>query len=299
MKLYISPFTDPYINLAAEQQLFRTETEALYLWQNRNCIIAGRNQNLYIEADMQYAKFEDILPVRRLTGGGTVYHDLGNLNYSFITKEEDVEKMRYTVIQVLQRNGISAVYSGRNDLLVCGRKCGGTAWLYDEGKVLYHGTLLVNTNLEQMKRVLTPAKLKLRSKAIPSTRSRVINLSEINSDISVNKLIQSFEDYFQCTCIPICLDEQIRKDAESLSDREWIFGECPSYEAVHEVKIDDGIIQVCLSISDGRIADIQVYHDLMDTDSTMNLAVLKGVVYNPASICDKIIGIVKRDREDV
>ncbi len=266
---YRSVTDDPYINIALEEKLFRERKRTVFLWVNRECVIAGRNQNFLAEADLVFAKKNNILPVRRYTGGGCVFHDHGNLNYSFIIPEEEQTQSLNLVLEVLREAGVPAQLSGRNDLMAAGRKCGGTAWQYDEGWMLFHGTILVDTDLAKMTRVLTPPALKLRGKGIESVRSRVVNLKELCPDISVETLRARFETHFG-THIPemrvkeICGQPDITAEAAHLRSRQWLLGEEPEYETGYDIKTDRGILHIELCIRSGYISDVKSSHDYMD-----------------------------------
>ena len=190
MICYENPSFDPAWNMAAEEALLaEAGQEPLFLlWQNSPAVILGRHQNARREVDLAYAQQEGISVIRRLSGGGTVYHDAGNLNYTFILPRRGGESKTVSsdefrlwskpVLDVLRGMGVDAEFSGRNDLTVGGRKISGTAQARFRGHLLHHGTLLVSTDFGRMSRVLRVDSEKLRGKGVPSVRSRVANLSE-------------------------------------------------------------------------------------------------------------------------
>lgn len=188
--IYLSREIDPYFNIAAEYQLFleAKEEAALFLWQNSPAVIIGRNQNIYAECDLNYLEEMKILPVRRFSGGGAVFQDLGNVNFTFITQEKDADTEKFlSVIQnAVASLGINCTFSGRNDLLYEGKKFSGHAYYADNGNYLYHGTVMVDVDMDILSGVLRPSFVKLQSKGIASVRSRVINLSQINSEITID-----------------------------------------------------------------------------------------------------------------
>ncbi|MBO4411698.1 MAG: lipoate--protein ligase [Lachnospiraceae bacterium] len=193
MRLILTNSLDPYYNLACEEYYFRdTEDDVFMLWQNRPTVVIGRNQNLYDEVDLSYTEKEGIEVVRRITGGGAVYHDLGNVNYSFITSREkaavlDFDYFTRPIRDTLLSLGIEAVLSGRNDLVVSAPdgsflKFSGNAETATDRRILSHGTLLFDSDLGVLSKALKPDPEKLKKRAIQSVRSRVTNLKPLVSD---------------------------------------------------------------------------------------------------------------------
>ena len=187
--------TDPTWNLALESWLFDRQTEEtiLYLWQNAPCVIIGRNQSAAREADLELARQLAVPVIRRQTGGGAVWHDLGNLNFTYITNEDDDPDTPYAaflqpLMEVLAGQGIPVAFNGRNDLCVADRKVSGSAARLRGGRLLHHGTLLVCSNLTRMTQLLTPDADKLQRNGVRSVRSRVANLSEFAPELTVEKL---------------------------------------------------------------------------------------------------------------
>ena len=197
--------TYPYQNLAVEEYLLLHcgENECiLYLWQNRNTIVIGRNQNAWKECLVSKLEEENGFLVRRLSGGGAVYHDLGNLNFTFLVRKPnyDLNKQLDVILRAVQKLGVHAEKSGRNDILVDGHKFSGNAF-YEQGDYCYHhGTLMVNVNLSELSKYLTVSKEKLQSKGVDSVRARVANLSEyapnMTMDLLREKLLEAFEEVY-------------------------------------------------------------------------------------------------------
>lgn len=185
--------TDPYENLALEQTLLERVREnacILYLWQNARTVVIGRNQNPWKECRTALLEEEGGHLARRLSGGGAVFHDLGNLNFTFLMREADYDLDRQlTVIETACRSlGIPVERSGRNDLLADGRKFSGNAFYHHNGRAYHHGTLMVDVDLEMVQRYLSPSKAKLAAKGVDSVRSRVVNLREFLPDLTVERL---------------------------------------------------------------------------------------------------------------
>ncbi|MCF0150049.1 MAG: lipoate--protein ligase, partial [Firmicutes bacterium] len=201
LQVYKSISTDPYRNLAIEEYLLDSVKKnccILYLWQNKNTVVIGKNQNGWKECRTELLKEEGGLLARRLSGGGAVFHDLGNLNFTFLVNTEDYDVDRQlTVIQnACHLLGIDARRSGRNDLLCMERKFSGNAFYKTKEKCYHHGTLLLHADTEKMSRYLNPSAAKLKAKGVDSVRSRVLNLCEVKPDLTVDAmmsaLIQSF-----------------------------------------------------------------------------------------------------------
>lgn len=225
--------TNPYKNLASEYayyQALEKDDIIFLLWQNSSCVVMGRNQNIYREVDLSFLKEKNILPVRRFTGGGAVYHDLGNLNFTFISSKENksMDKWMEIILDALNASGIKAKLDGRNDLIVKGKKISGMAWLEDDKKFMIHGTLMVDLDLEMLVKSLTPDMTKFTGKGIKSVRSRVCNLKEINPDLSIKILKENLVLAFK-KAYPNALekDHQINtleeKTYQKISKKDWIY----------------------------------------------------------------------------
>ncbi|NCD04843.1 MAG: lipoate--protein ligase [Spirochaetia bacterium] len=270
-KIYISQETDPYYNVALEHQLLleANDDTLLFLWQNSSSVIFGRNQNLFAEVDTQYLKENNISPVRRFSGGGAVFQDLGNLNFTFITKEKNIENDKYlkVIIKALNSLNINCEFSGRNDILTNGKKFSGHAYYTSDDNYLYHGTIMVDVNLDMLTKVLKPSFLKLNSKAIDSVRSRVVNLSQINNKITTQKiekaLINSFIEIFEKS-EPL---KFVNKDNyyaplfKEINKDNWIYGESPEFSITIEKKFSFGNVALSTNIENGRIKKIKIQTD--------------------------------------
>ena len=224
---------DPYYNLAVEEVLtaFCTGRKALYLWQNDRTVVVGRNQDIASEVDIPFAQANDITLTRRISGGGAVYHDKGNLNFTFAGSENETD----VIVNAVSALGLEVINTGRNDIEVeCGRtsaKFSGNAYYKSGARCFHHGTILINTDLTVMERVLTPDKAKLAGHGVASVRSRVINLCEADPSLSVNDvksaIIKAFEDKYGSaeTVDTGCLDAgEIEEVRQRLVSTEWIYG---------------------------------------------------------------------------
>lgn len=263
MKLYYSPFHDPYRNLAMEQTLFQRGEEAVYLWVNAPCVVIGRNQNPYRETDLTCLSEYRIALMRRFSGGGAVYHDLGNLNFTYICQNPEPEGILTLVRSVLHSVGVQAVPGGRNDLLVGDRKVGGMASQL-ERICLHHGTLMVDVDLDVMTRALRPSPLKLQAKGIPSVRARVANLTGFVQGLTVSRLLAAFRETLGMEETPMEVTPGVLRLEGELRSPEWIYGESPDYDLTLERQLNGSIYQLDLQIIRGRIHDVAIYTDALE-----------------------------------
>ena len=269
--------TDPYLNLAIEEHLFNTADDDIFmLWQNEPTVVIGKNQNAYAEVDLAYAKENGIHVCRRITGGGTVYHDLGNVNYTFITSKEKAEALDYEyftkpIIDALAALGLHAELSGRNDLLCEGKKFSGNAQHTSNGKILHHGTLLFDTDAEVMSAVLKTDKEKLEYNAVRSHKSRVTNLKALLEDsFTIEEFINAIENAVAneaVLAVPPAASEIEELYKRNTSD-EWIYGNkryLTGYSVTRRKKYPFGIVSVELKLNKDVIESIVISGDFFGT----------------------------------
>lgn len=288
--VYESFETDPYRNIAIEKALlYKVEPGAciLYLWQNKNTVVIGHNQNAWAECRTTLLAEEGGVLARRLSGGGAVYHDIGNLNFTFLIRDEDydVDRQLSVIQEALRGLGIQAVKSGRNDLLVEERKFSGNAFYHRQGHAYHHGTLLVNVDMQKLGRYLTPPKAKLEAKGIQSVRSRVANLTEFVPTLTCDGLRGYMKDAFAKVygCKPeeaVLTGEElaeIEKTAAELSTWDWLYGPKLPFSFCCENRFSWGSLQLQLEVESGIVQDVRVYSDAMDWLLAENVcAALKG-----------------------
>lgn len=285
MLLIVDKTTNPYWNLSAEEYLLTKVKEPVFrLWQNENAIIVGRNQNAIAEINTQFVEENNIKVVRRLTGGGAVFHDLGNLNYTFIENKvasENTDQMfqRFTapVIEALNNIGVKAYLHGRNDLLIDGRKFSGNAICINNNRILQHGTLLFNSSINNLSGALKTRAEKFIGKAVQSNRSRVTNISE---HLTVQMDIVQFRDYLKnfisSKADNFTLYEYTKEDIDAIdnlckekySTYEWNFGHSPKYGFEKVVKFTGGIIELSMEVKDGAISKLNIMGDYFFTKPT-------------------------------
>ena len=269
MKFYRSPCTDPRWNLALEEYVFeRMDPKQSYflLWQNHNTIVVGKNQNTAAEIDPQFVRERGITVVRRLSGGGAVYHDMGNLNFTFITDalpdhRIDLKHFCIPVLETLRSFGVDAQLSGRNDITVDGKKFSGNAQYLRRGRVMHHGTILFDSDLSVVGKALQADPEKIRSKGISSVRSRVTNLRD---HLPPEVTLADFEArLLEClsaaeSLSPIALTDEDLAGIEALRPRydswDWTYGRSPEYTAVNRRRVEGcGTVEVSLTVDEGRI----------------------------------------------
>ena len=269
--------TDPYENLALEECLRRRVEEGtciLYLWQNRPTVVIGRNQNPWQECRSGALRSDGVLLARRPSGGGAVYHDLGNQNFSFLVNEADysVKKQLSVVVEACRSLGIPAEISGRNDVLAEGRKFSGNAFLTHQGRCCHHGTLLVDADLEALGRYLSPSPAKLRAKGVASVRSRVVNLCQLREGLGVEQIRKSMVEAFQAVygLEAEALDArslpwgEIGDLAERNRSWEWLWGRQLPCTLQWAERFGWGELTIQLEAEGGVVRRAAVYTDAMD-----------------------------------
>jgi len=266
--------TDPHFNLALEEYLFKESDEEIFmLWQNHSSVIIGKNQNALAEVDINKAQKSGVDIVRRETGGGAVYHDIGNVNYTFISNDADrfmdFKVFAEPVFKTLMNLGIKAELSGRNDFVIGDRKFSGNAQSLYRNRILHHGTLLFDSDLNALSDFLTVDEKKISSKGISSVKSRVTNiLPHLKKKISVeefkNMLLNAITETAN-NCISELTVEEIflanKLKNEKYDTWEWNFGSTPPYSFHNKIHTSAGIIEVFLNVDDGIITDIKIYGD--------------------------------------
>ena len=275
-KIVILDSKNPYINISREYSYFENlQNDELFflLWQNEPCVIMGRNQNIYNELNLDYIKKENILPVRRFTGGGSVYHDLGNLNFTFISsqKNKKMDARMDIILNALNKEGIEAEKKGRNDILSNGKKISGMARLEDEEKILIHGTLMVDLDLRKLSNCLTPDISKFNGKGIKSIKSRVVNLNQLNSSITISSLkcslIESFKkEYPEAKSISHNQYPDEISIYQMLISKDWIFGRKEKAQIQRTLKVEGRPLIIDIDIDNDIIKNIDIYTDSLDLE---------------------------------
>ncbi|SHJ92963.1 lipoate-protein ligase [Geosporobacter subterraneus DSM 17957] len=270
---------DPHFNLALEEYVIRhldLGQNVFMLWQNEPSVIIGRNQNTIEEINAKYIKENQINVVRRLSGGGAVYHDSGNLNFTFIMQDQKDEvnnfrKFTDPVIKVLQSLGIPAEFSGRNDITIEGKKFSGNAQYACNNRLLHHGTILYNSDLSVVQNALNVRIDKIESKGIKSVRSRVTNVAPylkkpLSIDAFKDILVQSILETNDVSTMTYQLTEQdLEKIQEIMEKRyltwEWNYGESPAFDMQKIRKYEGGLLDLRVQADNGKITGLRIFGD--------------------------------------
>lgn len=265
--------TDPYFNLASEEYLLKNFQENIFmLWRNDTSVICGKYQNSAAEVDIDFIKEHHIKVVRRLTGGGAVFHDLGNVNFTFIEQNGigDFRSFTQPIINVLQQMGVPASFEGRNDLMINGQKFSGNAQCYYQSKIMHHGTLLFDSKKEDISAALKVNPLKFQDKAVKSVRKRVTNICEhLPSPMSITQFInilmqyaqQNFPNASRYTFSPQDIKAIEKLRDEKYSTWEWNFGNSPKFDFHKTIRTTGGNVEISMSINKGKIADFKIQGD--------------------------------------
>lgn len=270
--------TDPYRNLALEEYLLKQVGEReviLYLWQNEKTVVIGKNQNPWKECRIAELEADGGRLVRRLSGGGAVFHDLGNLNFTFlVTKENyDVDKQLEVIVASVNALGIPAEKTGRNDITVCGRKFSGNAFYSDGTHCYHHGTILVKVDMEMLSHYLNVSREKLVTKGVESVRARVTNLTEYAPSLTIERmkqeLVHSFRQVYGMEPMELKLSElpseELARLTQKFSSREWILGRRLEFNYSLDRRFSWGGFELQFIISSGHIAECRAYTDALET----------------------------------
>ena len=287
--IYIeSPSNDPYFNLSLEQYVFDNmskNNEYFMLWQNDNAIIVGKHQNTIGEINQEYVNEKGISVVRRLSGGGAVYHDLGNLNFTFIVDDGDISKFDFSqfctpIVKALSKLNVQAEVNGRNDITINGKKFSGNSQYSKKNRIMHHGTIMYDSDISVVASSLKVSKDKIESKGIKSVKSRVTNVKEyMDKDIPIDEfkkllLKYMFEDSditeYKLTDEDIKNIHKIKKERYDTWD--WNFGSSPKYNILKERRFDGcGKIEVYMEVKDGIIKDFNVYGDYFGNGDSQDI----------------------------
>jgi len=268
--------TLPYFNLALEEYLLHNveqEQCILYLWQNQRTVVVGHNQNIWKECLVSELSKDGGHLVRRLSGGGAVFHDLGNLNFTFLVRKEDynLEKQLNVILNAVKKLGIHAEKSGRNDILAQGKKFSGNAYFETEGRCYHHGTIMVNVKMSDLTKYLTVSKEKLNSKGVDSVQSRVVNLVDLQPEVTISKLkvklLEAFQEEYEIALDQIEVSdldqEKIQELADKFSSWDTIYGKKIKFQHQIEKRFSWGNFQLQLEVNGGIIKDAMVYSDAL------------------------------------
>ena len=305
MKYIINENNNPRYNLALEEYVLKNlDGEYFFLWQNEPTIVIGKHQNTISEINLDYVEEKGIHVVRRMSGGGAVYHDLGNINFSFIQEKKDLADFDFSfftrpIVDLLGELGIKAEFNSRNDLAIDGKKFSGNAQYIFKKKILHHGTLLFNSEMEELVNSLKVSKDKIESKGLKSIKSRVANIKDhIGEDSKIKEVsdfkvalfehmknrMEEFEEYV--------LTENDKKEIEKLKKEkydkwEWNYGESPEADIHRQRKYTAGKVESYIKLKDGLIENIKLYGDFFSSREIKDLeSGLKGKKYMISEIAE-------------
>lgn len=304
---------NPYRNLAVEEYLFlhcEDKECILYLWQNQNTIVIGRNQNAWKECLVSSLEEDGGHLARRLSGGGAVYHDLGNLNFTFLVSKENynLDRQLEVIKRAVQKLGGNAEKSGRNDILIDGRKFSGNAF-YEHGNHCYHhGTLMVDVDIENLSKYLTVSKEKLKSKGVDSVKSRVANLKDYIPGLTIEGLKTALKEAFE-EVYGLCADtlriEEIGQEEVEASERrfaswKWLYGRKLDFQHELSHRFDWGQITLQIAVEEGKVTDVNVYSDSLKPGLMEELPrYLKGIRYSNKSLSVELGLYWSEDEEEM
>lgn len=276
LQFIVSDQTNPYWNIAVENYLVEhADCVVLYLWKNRRTVVIGQNQNPFSEVNVDALEADGGYLMRRRTGGGAVYHDDGNLNFSFVAPKALYDQQRqFGVIQrAVESFGLHTELSGRNDILAEGRKFSGNAFSKGQKNDLHHGTLLISGDMSDLARYLKPKPAKLQKHGVQSVRSRVVNLAELNPEITPEsiapRLRAAFEGVYGGCAEEVPFEDVIRRPEvrrlyEEFASDEWKYGKWKTFIAQRSAQFDWGGVELSLTIEDDIIRDVQLASDALD-----------------------------------
>lgn len=302
-RFLITDSVDPYENLALEELLFETQGEGatFYLWQNERTVVIGRNQNAWRECRVELLESEGGKLARRSSGGGAVFHDLGNLNFTFLLPKEHYDLVRQLgVIQkAAAKFGIETSFTGRNDLVLTatGEKFSGNAFRFSNSVALHHGTILISADFSRLGRYLAPSQMKLESKGVKSVVSRVTNLGLQNPTLAVETMKQALMEAFEeeyGAYEPHSWDlidkEKLEQKRQTYASWDWKFGTTPAFNVSLENRFDFGCFELLMNVKNGIVESATCYTDAMDASLAARVeAMLTGCNYGSGALCARLL----------
>lgn len=283
LKVFLSDSFNPHLNLATEEWIFHNldpSQQVLFLWRNQDTVVIGRNQNPWSECNLAQMKNDNVTLARRTTGGGAVFHDLGNTNFTFLSPKEAYKRENNIaiILNALKNFGITGEASGRNDLLIPfhdgPRKFSGSAYREKRDRAFHHGTLLLNTDLTRLGNYLTPSPKKLQAKGKESVRARVANLNEVNKNIKhdfiVETMVAAFEKFYNTEAEIVSLNmeslkqiPELKEQYDSLSAWDWLYGNTLEFNHKMDDYLSLGFFDFQFQVKDGVITDLKIFTDCL------------------------------------
>ncbi len=295
--------TNPYFNLAAEEVLLKDFQEDVFmLWRNKPSVIIGKNQNAIREINTLFVEDHDIPVVRRLSGGGAVFHDLGNINFTFIRKDNgksfnNFRTFTQPILDVLNDMGVKASFSGRNDLIISGRKFSGNAQFKYKNRVLHHGTLLYNAKIHDLSKALRPKSAHIQGKSIRSVRSRVTNICDhLDPPLAIEDFISRVEAHILKATdhrFHTFSDQEVEGIYRLASCKyetwEWNFASSPSFTYSYETQGDYGQLQLTFSVDQGTMEDVRILGNFQGQGNIQDLErMLTGLPHRRSAVVEAL-----------
>lgn len=299
--------TIPYPNLALEEELLQVVEPGeciLYLWQNRSTVVIGRNQNCRAECLVEQLAADGGHVVRRLSGGGAVFHDLGNLNFTFLVRkgDYDLDRQLGVILMAVQSLGVNAQRTGRNDIAVEGKKFSGNAFYTSGDRCYHHGTILIASDKEKMSRYLSVSAEKLHSHGVKSVQSRVVNLGELVPGLTVAQmkaaLVQAFGQAYGATPQPLPPERlnpaSLAKHTEKFASRQWNLGsERPFSYTTENRRFGWGGVQLQLLVQEDTIREAAFFTDALDAELVPQVTeALIGVEFSTKAVAAALAGLI-------
>lgn len=312
LKVFLSDSLNPHLNLATEEWIFHNldpSQQVLFLWRNEETVVIGRNQNPWSECNLARMKDEQVHLARRTTGGGAVFHDLQNTNFTFLSPKESYKRENNVqiIFDALKTFGIQGEASGRNDLLIPfpdgPRKFSGSAYREKKDRAFHHGTLLLNTDLTRLGNYLTPNPKKLQAKGKESVRARVANLTEvsagINHDQIVPAMVKAFENFYAgkadveaLTMESLKQIPELKAQYDQLSSWEWLYGNTLEFSHKMDEYLTLGFFDFQFKVEEGQIRDLKIYTDCLYPHLIEDLTEsLKGKTYHGDSVREALASV--------
>ena len=307
MLCILSPYTNPYFNLASEEYLLKNFQEDLFLlYRNTPSIVVGKHQNTLAEINLPFVQEQEILVARRISGGGTVFHDLGNLIFAFFTSGKEGELVDYKratlpILEALKEMGLEARLGKRNELLLKGLKISGTASHVFKQRVLHHGTLLFSSEMGKLSAALKSEKERFTDRAVKSVRSRVTNISnhltegmdmEMFQERILDHMLRTYKDarIYQFSQTDIA-EIKVLRDSK-FSTWEWNFGYSPKYQFCKRISFKTGSLELHMNVEKGVIKDLKIVGDFTSMKDIVLLeTLLVGTIHDPETIRNKLSDI--------
>ena len=301
-RFLVTDCVDPYENLALEEMLFEQQGDGVtfYLWQNERTVVIGRNQNAWRECRVELLEGEEGKLARRSSGGGAVFHDLGNLNFTFLLPREryDLARQLSVIQKAVATFGIETAFTGRNDLVLSetGEKFSGNAFRFTSATALHHGTLLISADISKLGRYLAPPQMKLEAKGVKSVVSRVANLGDLSPLLTVESmktaLAEAFEaEYgaFEPQSLSLIDRDALKEKRRTYASWDWKFGQTPAFNVSLENRFEFGCFELLLNVQNGIVLSAACYTDAMDDSLARRVeALLTGCVFVSGALFERL-----------